>query len=263
MIPRRALLLSLPLAVLSGCAAARRGPSPVSAADPRPARFGDSDPVDWQGRSPAAHPVHGIDTARYQGRVDWPAARAAGVSFAFLKATEGADRLDPAFHENWQAAARAGVPRGAYHFFYLCGEAAAQARWFIRHVPREAGALPPVLDMEWTPFSPTCRLRPPEDRIRQQAQEFMARVETHYGQPPILYSTVEFWTANRMWLIPGRHDYWLRSTAAHPDERYGGQPWTFWQYSATGRVPGVSGPVDLNAFHGSRADWADWLARRS
>jgi lysozyme len=253
-----ALVLFLALGLLTACGGpARQGDGPQV----RPPRFGDADPVDWQGRGPGDHPVHGIDAAKYQGVIDWPQARAAGVNFAFLKATEGADRLDPAFRQNWRAAAQAGVPRGAYHFFYLCGNAATQARWFIRHVPREAGALPPVLDMEWTPYSPTCTRRPPESFVRREAQIFLEMVEAAYGQAPILYSSVEFWTDNRMWLIPGRHEYWLRSTAVHPAEAYGGQGWTFWQYSGTGLVPGIAGEVDLNAFHGSKAEWADWLNR--
>ena len=66
-----------------------------------------------------------------------------------------------------------------------------------------------------------------------------------------------------MWRVSGAHEYWLRSTAAHPSETYGGQPWTFWQYTGTGLVPGVGGQVDINAFHGSKSAWADWLARRS
>ena len=45
-----------------------------------------------------------------------------------------------------------------------------------------------------------------------------------------------------------------------PRERYKDRPWTFWQYTATGRVPGIRGDVDRNAFNGSEGDWARWLA---
>jgi hypothetical protein len=31
-----------------------------------------------------------------------------------------------------------------------------------------------------------------------------------------------------------------------------------WQYTTTGRVPGISGAVDRNAFYGSRDDWAQF-----
>jgi lysozyme len=273
------LLLIAVLAVLSGCGG--REP-PVRGADvrasgsaqadlPRVAvtapRFGDADPHDWakpqdrDGRRPESYPVHGIDTSRWQGEIDWRTARAAGVNFAFLKATEGGDHVDPAFIDSWRAAARAGVPRGAYHFWYFCRPAIEQARWFIRNVPRSAGALPPVLDMEWTPFSPTCRIRPPAAEVRAEAKRFLDAVERHYGQRPIIYATPDFFERNEMWRL-GRYDFWLRSVAGHPKEVFGGQHWTFWQYTGTGIVPGIDAPTDINVFAGSRETWARWLAAR-
>lgn len=70
------------------------------------------------GERPDHYPVHGIDISKYQGDVDWRAARADGVEFVYIKATEGGDRLDERFHENWRGARDAGIPHGAYHFFY-------------------------------------------------------------------------------------------------------------------------------------------------
>lgn len=235
-------------------------PAPrVSVAQPT---FGDAKPQSWTGRAPASYPVHGIDVSRFQGPIDWRLAAESGVSFAFLKATEGGDRVDPMFHENWQAAGRAGVPRGAYHFFYYCRPASEQADWFIRNVPRSSGGLPPVLDMEWNPFSPTCKLRPPPETVRAEATVFLERLERHYGQRPIIYTTIDFFERNEMWRLSS-YPFWLRSVAAHPAERYGGHPWTFWQYTGTGIVPGVATLSDINVFRGGTAEWGAWLARNA
>lgn len=223
--------------------------------------FGDADPHPWDGRAPASYPVHGIDIARYQTDLDWSAARAAGVNFAFIKATEGGDIMDPMFSNHWQGAARAGVLPGAYHFFYHCRPASEQARWFIRHVPRTPGALPPVLDMEWTPFSPTCTTRRSPEVIRAEAEVFADIIEEHYGERPILYTTVDFFEDNEMWRVSGV-EFWLRSVAGHPRDVYAGRHWTFWQYSGTGLVPGIPGKTDLNVFAGSEQAWGDWLASR-
>lgn len=258
---RRATLALLSATALAGCGGRRERLS--GAALPRgPARLGDSRPVDWEGRAPQAYPVHGIDVSRFQGPIDWGAARDAGIRFAFLKATEGGDLLDPFFKENWRSARRAGVPVGAYHFWYHCRGPEEQARWFIRHVPRERGALPPVLDIEWTPFSPTCTIRPPAAEVRERAARFLAIVERHYGQPAILYSAPDFWEDNQMWRLPGNHEFWLRSVTKHPSERYGGQRWSFWQYTGTGQVPGIGVETDINVFAGSETDWQAWLGRR-
>lgn len=255
---RAALLVLLALAAC-GTPTGRGAPPPGEVAPPR---FGDSDPVDWPGRPPSAYPVHGIDLSRFQGAVDWRAARAAGVSFAFIKATEGTDNRDPAFRDYWEGARAAGVPRGAYHFFYFCAPAAEQAENFIATVPRERGALPPVVDLEWNPLSPTCTYRPPPEVVRAEALRFMDALERHYGQRPLVYTDPAFWERNELWRLAGE-EVWLRATAEHPSEAYRVTGWTFWQYSGTGLVPGIGAEVDLNAFGGSEAEWRAWLAARA
>ncbi len=224
--------------------------------------FGERDPVEWQhGHAPHRYDIHGIDVARFQDSVNWHAARDAGVQFAFIKATEGGDMLDPRFDDHWRGARSASIPTAAYHFFYFCTSAADQARWFVRHVPREAGALPPILDMEWNAFSPTCRKRPPGEIVRREAKVFLDTLERHYGQRPIIYTTPEFYRVNEMQQMEGE-EFWLRSTAKHPREVYPSQHWSFWQYSGTGTVPGINGDVDLNAFSGGASEWKRWLAVR-
>jgi len=251
----RLMFVALLALALAGCSGRSAAPPSTPVMAPN---FSDADPHPWQGRAPQRYPVHGIDISRWQSDIDWPTARANGVSFAFIKATEGGDLADPAFRTNWEAAGRAGVPRGAYHFFYWCRPAAEQARWFIANVPRSPGALPPVLDLEWTPFSPTCTRRPPAAEVRAEAQIFLSLIERHYGQRPLIYTTVDFFDENDMARMSG-HAFWLRSVAAHPDDRYN-HPWTFWQYTSTGLVPGIRGKTDINVFAGSRQAWADWLA---
>lgn len=259
------LLPCLALLVLTACGSSGGRETERSAPDEitvTTSNFDDSDPTDWPGRSPSRYPVHGIDLSRFQTGVDWATARSNGVNFAFIKATEGGDLLDPMFEAHWRGAGAAGVKRGAYHFFYHCRPAAEQARWFIRHVPRTPGALPPVLDLEWTPTSPTCTLRRDGATIRDEARIFLDILERHYGQRPLIYTTVDFFEDTELWKLSGV-EFWLRSVADHPHGVYDGNRWSFWQYSSTGRVPGIAGPVDINVFAGSRQAWADWLSGRN
>jgi lysozyme len=54
--------------------------------------------------------------------------------------------------------------------------------------------------------------------------------------------------------------FWLRSVATHPKNIYDQRDdWVFWQYTAEGRVDGIKGNVDRNAFHGTRRQWQRWL----
>ena len=188
-----------------------------------------------------------------------PTVRASGGSFAFIKATEGGDVFDVRFLDNWRGAAAAGVPRGAYHYYYFCRTAAEQADWFIANVPRDRSSLPPVLDMEWTHTSKTCRFRPSPFTVRDEMATWLREVGRHYGKRPVIYTTVDFYRENELWNVRG-YDFWLRSVAGHPSEVYPGQNWTFWQYTGTGSVPGIAGDTDINAFAGSRGQWLQWLA---
>jgi lysozyme len=224
-------------------------------------RFHDTAPHAWEGRAPWHYPMHGIDVSKWQGPIDWGQVRASGVDFAFIKATEGGDILDDRFAENWAAASRAGVARGAYHFYYFCRSAAEQARWFKANAPTERGALPPVLDMEWNHRSKTCRARPQPEVVRSEMRVWKEAVASHYGQQPIIYTTVAFYRDNELWQVDG-YVFWLRSVAGHPQQVYPGQSWTFWQYTGTGSVPGIVGNTDINVFAGSPTAWAAWLATR-
>lgn len=250
----RYLITALCLLLLSACTAS--APAPAG-----PLVIRDSDPVQFAGRDPSRAPVRGIDVARFQRSVNWNAARGAGVQFAFIKATEGGDLLDPMFRDHWRGAGRAGIARGAYHFYYFCTPPAVQARWFIANVPRRADSLPPVLDMEWNPLSPTCKQRPDAATIRAEMRVFLDLVGRHYGQRPIIYTTPGFFKDAGLQALQNE-EFWLRSTARSPREAFPGQRWRFWQYSATGRLPATPGDIDLNVFNGGPDDWAAWRARR-
>ncbi len=208
----------------------------------------------------AAHhyPVHGVDVSKYQGSIDWVSARADGTAFAFLKATEGGDRVDDRFMDNWVAARAAGVPRGAYHFWYHCRSGESQADWFIRNVPRDATALPPVIDIEWTPFSPTCTKRPSREDIVKEVMAMSNRLEAWYGKRPILYVPIDVHRERLVGAFPN-HKFWLRAVRDHPKNVYEDRDFLFWQYTETGTVAGIKGPVDRNAFGGTREDWQRWM----
>jgi lysozyme len=97
--------------------------------------------------------------------------------------------------------------------------------------------------------------------VRREAAIFTRILAEHYGRRPILYITADFFDHNRM-LHMNAEEFWLRSVAAHPSQRFPGAGWSFWQYSGTGLVPGIAGRVDLNAFNGSAGDWQRWMAAR-
>jgi lysozyme len=234
-------------------------PQSSSSGKIHPAHFSDAKPIDFGRVTPGHHAVHGVDVSRWQGQIDWERLRGQGANFAFIKATDGADHIDPMFMKNWNGAHRAGIRRGAYHFFYWCSYASAQADWFIRNVPKVEGALPPVLDVEWNHQS-GCKQRLSRKKVLEKMQVFLDRLERHYGQRPIIYTAPDFYRDNLKDAFPN-HPFWLRSVAAHPSKTYPGRDWVFWQYSGSGLSKGVKGRIDLNVFHGDEAEWWRWVGQ--
>lgn len=201
--------------------------------------------------------VQGIDVSRHQGAIDWNETRRGGTRFVFMKATEGKDHVDPNFEANWRGARDAGIPRAAYHFMTWCSTAAEQAAWFRQIVPNDPDALPPVLDLEWNNHS-SCKNRFDRTDVLEKVRVMLAAMEAHTGKLPIIYTDMTFHRD----ILEGEYfdnPFWLRSVAAEPHERYDRRAFTFWQYTQTGRVPGVRGDVDRNVFYGSEGEWVGFL----
>jgi len=223
-------------------------------------RFRDAKPINFGKAAPKHFAVHGVDVSRWQGDIDWATLRKHGGNFAYIKATDGGDHLDPMFMTNWRRAKQAGIHRGAYHFFYWCRRASEQADWFIRNVPRDPDALPPVIDVEWNSQS-SCKKRPSRADVLEKMQVFMDKLERHYGKRPVIYTAPDFYEDNLVGAFEN-YPFWLRSVAAHPSKVYPGRKWVFWQYSGTGLSQGVDEQIDLNVFNGSEKGWHNWVSSR-
>jgi lysozyme len=205
-------------------------------------------------------PIHGIDVSKWQGKINWASVADAGTQFAFIKATEGGDHIDERFLENWYGAKQNGVPRGAYHFMFWCRPAIDQARWFKQNVPADPGAMPPVLDVEWNGESKKCPFKVDREKALSMIRTMLHEMERHTGKRPIIYTDITFHAD----ILEGElldYPHWIRSTAAEPHVRYRDRRWTMWQYTTTGRVPGIKGDVDRNAFYGSEREWTAFLQR--
>lgn len=244
-----AILLVL-AAALSGCGG---GAGPVDVADlPRGM-------VNSRYPKPRDYPVHGIDVSKFQGDIDWNAVASSGVKFAWIKATEGGDRADARFQANWTGAKAAGVPHGAYHFVYWCRSPMEEMAFFEQNAPVEDDALPPVLDVEATPTSPTCHRHLTQDGAIADMRVMLQEMERHYGKRPIIYTTVDFYEAILSDGALSDYPIWVRSTKHHPAVKYGSRAWAFWQYQSDGQTPGINGNVDRDVFYGTKVQWDAFL----
>lgn len=160
------------------------------------------------------------------------------VSFVFIKATEGATHRDPDFSDNWKEAGKAGLRRGAYHFFRSSKDGEVQARNFIRTVgDLRFRDLPPVLDIET--MHPGCT----RQLLNKRAMQWLETVEKHYGKKPIVYASSSFITDNLSEDISGNYPIWV---AHYSKDRPSRERWTWWQVTDRAVVMGVPGRVDLS-----------------
>jgi lysozyme len=167
--------------------------------------------------------------------------------------------VDNRFLENWWGAKNAGIPRGAYHFMYWCRPAEEQAAWFRKNVPQDPDALPPVLDVEWNGESVNCPRKVSREQALGMIAVMLRAMQAHTGKRPIIYTDITFHKE----ILEGEfqdYPFWIRSVAAEPQERYNERRWTFWQFTTTGRVPGIAGNVDRNTFYGTENQWRMFLA---
>lgn len=204
--------------------------------------------------------IEGIDVSSNQGAIDWNAASPGQLSFCFVRATVGAQTIDSAFSANWNGVQDAGLIRGPYHFFWPLADPKQQADNFIQTVGAlQSGDLSPALDLEeafpkgspqqdvWTEISAAQRL--------PMIQDWLNRVEQALGVTPIIYtrrSFVQDLLGDDVQALAG-YPLWVAHYTDAPQPSFPAtwKSWTFWQYSDTNAVAGVTGKVDGDRFYGT------------
>ena len=194
----------------------------------------------------------GVDVSRWQHgtSLSWSSVKADGISFAFIKATEGRSYTNPYFASDWSATRSVGIYHGAYHFARpSVGSAAAQARYFVSRagLADAPGDLPPVLDLEATGGLGVSALR-------SWTATWLKTVHDLTGRRPIIYTSPSFWESDLGNSTAFRaYPLWIAHyTTGSPRVPGGWDSWTFWQSTSRGRVSGISGDVDMNTFNGTR-----------
>lgn len=206
---------------------------------------------------PMATTVSGVDVSNHQGVVDWVHVAANGVQFALIKASgdEGPTNvfLDAEFPTNWAQSRALGLVRGAYHYARPSQVSPAASVTTFQRAIQAVGGLKPgdliALDLE----DPGV---PDKTSLHQWTAEWLALAEEVFGVAPVKYSA-RYYTST--------HDlehadlerwptWWASYQTTQPAGVTGWKPLSIWQYSASGRVPGISGDVDLNVFNGTVAE---------
>lgn len=187
----------------------------------------------------------GIDVSEYQDTIDWDEVETLDddyeLSFVFVRATVGNDRLDKRFKENWFQTKENKLIRGAYHYYRPNENSLEQAELFIKTVRLEKGDLPPVLDIEKLPENQSM------ERLKVGLKRWLTMVEAHYKVKPIIYTSERYYDD---FLKKEFSDYlfWIANYNFYREKI--DEDWLFWQFTEKATVSGIKGNVDVNIFNG-------------
>lgn len=183
---------------------------------------------------------NGIDVSEWQGVIDWEAVKASGqVDYVILRAGLGkySSQIDKQFERNYKECTRLGIPCGAYWYSYATSEKEAK---------EEAAACLEILGGKKFSY-------PVYYDIEEKVTTGSGVVDNIIT---VFCKTLEnngFWSGLYMSRNPlnayvsqkTRERFALWVAEYGPKLNYSGDV-GMWQKSSEGRVPGISGNVDLD-----------------
>lgn len=193
----------------------------------------------------------GIDVSENQHEIDWNSVANDGIDFAVIRigyrgATEGSLYVDPNYWTNFEGARSAGLDCGVYFFSQAVStdEAVEEAEFVLEHLAGNELEYPIVFDSEkvalGTEASRTSDLK--SDEMTAIAEAFCNRVE-QAGYQSMVYGNSFDLSRYQYDKIKDSHIWWAEYDTPLPTARI---DFLIWQYTASGEVAGISGPVDMD-----------------
>ena len=196
--------------------------------------------------------MKGIDVAKWNGNIDWNKVKAAGVEFAVLKVINKSNKTEEAFVRNYAGAAAQGLHIDVYNYLYTITETAARtaAKAVVNTLAgRKVGKV-------WADAEDTCLKNKGIKlvRILNAYKEVIEAAGYEFG----VYTGLSFYNS---YIKPYKEyidcDFWIARYPSTKDMTITMDPpaskkpaichnlWG-WQHSSRGRVPGISGYVDMD-----------------
>ena len=190
--------------------------------------------------------LRGIDVSRWQGQIDFNAVKRSGVDFVIIQAGYGksVSQKDPYFEINYTRAKAAGLKVGAYWFSYAMTpeEAAQEARTCAAVIANKQFDFPIYYDLENEPKSQYFPFSTGKTNCSNMVKAFCLELEK-LGYFVGLYISRSPLQTHITKEVAERFSLWLAEYGSKLN--YTGK-YGIWQRSATGRVVGVIGDVDID-----------------
>lgn len=191
----------------------------------------------------------GVDVSTYQGTVDWAAVKDAGVDYVIVRAAyrgyeTGKIVPDDLYEQNIRGAVDAGLHVGVYLYSQALSEdeAREEADYLLGLIEGLPVDYPVVYDQEEYTADQARTDGLTGEQATLNALAFCERVYDA-GYIPMIYTNNDW--AQNMYDMERLDHYpiWYADYTAAPSLTGG---FAMWQYTDSGQVPGVTGPVDLN-----------------
>lgn len=183
-----------------------------------------------------------LDVSRWQGSIDWDAVKRSGkidgVMLRVLGSKGGKPYLDPYFARNYAECARLGLPVGGY--YYTCAVTQRQTEEELAALKTalrgKTFQLPLAIDVE----DPRLRSLAPA-KLSALVAEAAAQLEA-WGLYAMVYTYTNFADTALDMAALAAYDLWIADyRGKRPARKHG-----MWQYTSSGKIPSVSGPIDLS-----------------
>ena len=192
----------------------------------------------------------GVDVSAHQGDIDWAAVKKSGIEFAVIRLGYrgyGSGKLveDEYAKKNLREAKAAGLKIGAYFFSQALDiqETDEEIQFMLNMLADVDLDMPLVLD--WEIPAEDARTKNMDARTLTDIQlHFCGQMEKMGFQPMIYFNWHQ---SENLYCLSELEEYpfWL---ALYQDRMT--YPWKveMWQWTSSGKVPGIQGNVDINVF---------------
>lgn len=193
----------------------------------------------------------GVDVSAFQGNIDWKAVKKSGIRFAMIRlgyrgyGAAGKMVEDEFAKKNLQEASAAGLAIGAYFFSQATSiqEVDEEIAFMLQTLDTQTLDMPIVMDWEY--ISEEARTAHVDARTLTDCMLHFCRVMEAKGFQPMIYFN---WNQSSKLLYLHEleeYPFWL---ALYQDRMTYPFRVEMWQYTCTGKVPGIEGDVDINVF---------------
>ena len=190
----------------------------------------------------------GVDVSAFQRDIDWQKVKDSGIRFAMLRLgyrgyESGKLVEDEYIQQNLKQTKEVGMPIGAYFFSQALTikEVDEEIEFMLKVLGDYELHMPIVLD--WEIPTPDARTAQMDARTLTALQEYFCQTMVEKGYTPMIY--FNWHQSNTLLYLNELEDYpfWLALYGTRMTYPYHVE---MWQYTDSGKVPGIQGGVDLN-----------------